>query len=142
MSDLSAAIKLACDAHEGQVDKGGAPYILHPLRVMLAQDSEASRVAAILHDTVEDSDKVGHGDILALFGEEVHDAVFALTRREGEDYFEYVARTAANQIARRVKIDDLIDNLDPARIVAADTNGPYRRARYRQALRYLKGETA
>lgn len=129
---LNEAIKLAVDAHAGQVDKAGEPYILHPLRVMQAVFSETDRVVAVLHDVVEDSSTVGLGDILALFGEEVRAAVDALTRRDGEDYFDYVRRAKANPIARRVKWADLCDNLRPADDDCTDA-GDRRRRKYQKA---------
>lgn len=113
MSDLNRAIELAVTAHYGQFDKNGEPYILHPLRVMLAQDDEVSRIVAVLHDAVEDSSTVGHGDILALFGESVHAAVFALSRQDDESYEDFILRAKKDPIARRVKIADIKDNLRP-----------------------------
>ena len=115
MTKLTEAIELAAQAHAGQTDKAGQPYILHPLRVMLAMETEDERVAAVLHDVVEDSQLVGHGDILALFGADIHEAVFALTRQEGEPYPDFLQRCKANPIARRVKLADIADNLSPAR---------------------------
>ena len=56
MSMLDRAIEIAVQAHSGQLDKGGAPYILHPLRVMLRMATEEERIVAVLHDVVEDSD--------------------------------------------------------------------------------------
>ena len=53
---LGLAIKIAVNVHEGQTDKGGNPYILHPLRVMMSVESESEKIVAILHDVVEDSD--------------------------------------------------------------------------------------
>ena len=53
---LNKAIILSARAHEGQVDKGGNPYILHPLRVMMNCEGEAERICALLHDVVEDTD--------------------------------------------------------------------------------------
>lgn len=111
MSDLNTAIKIAVDAHEGQVDKAGEPYVLHPLRVMLAMDNDRDRIVAVLHDVVEDSDKIGLGDILALFGEGIWAAVDAVTRRDGETYTDFIKRASTNEIGRRVKIADLRDNL-------------------------------
>lgn len=122
--DLSEAIKLAATVHANQVDKNGEPYILHPLRVMLAQAGEVERVAAVLHDVVED------GDILALFGEDVHAAVFALTRQEGEDYFDYVQRAGVNPVSRAVKLADLRDNLRPG--------AEHLRDRYERAIKMLE----
>jgi (p)ppGpp synthase/HD superfamily hydrolase len=59
MATLERAIEIAVKVHAGQMDKGGAPYILHPLRVMLAVRSQEARMAAVLHDVVEDS----HGNV-------------------------------------------------------------------------------
>lgn len=136
MSDLSTAIKMAVDAHYGQVDKAGEPYILHPLRVMLAQTGDDERIVGVLHDVVEDSG-VGHGDILALFGEQIHAAVYAISRQEGEDYFDFVRRAAANPIARSVKIADLRDNLSQTRKAFDDPKGAARREKYLKALDML-----
>lgn len=130
MSDLNRAIELANEAHWDQTDKNGEPYILHPLRVMLAQEDEVSRVVAVLHDTVEDSDTVGHGDILALFGASVHAAVFALTRQGGETYESFILRAKADPIARRVKIADIKDNLRPG--------AEHLKPRYEKALGVLE----
>lgn len=137
MSDLDVAIKMAVDAHAGQLDKGGQPYILHPLRVMLAQPNEdKNRIAAVLHDVVEDG-YVCHSDILAFFGEEIHSAVFALTRQIGEDYFTYVSRAAANHIARQVKVADLLDNMDARRTIVGE-GAENRLSKYRKAYAILK----
>jgi (p)ppGpp synthase/HD superfamily hydrolase len=54
MSTLERAIAIAAEAHAGQVDKAGAPYVLHPLRMMLTLSSNAERIVAVLHDVVED----------------------------------------------------------------------------------------
>ncbi len=54
MSTLERAITIAATAHAGQIDKAGAPYILHPLRVMLRVTTEAERITAVLHDVIED----------------------------------------------------------------------------------------
>lgn len=115
MSDLEQAIILACKAHEGQFDKAGEPYILHPLRVMLAMppDDPLDRIAAVLHDVVEDSDC--EGDLLR-FGEEVQKSVLALTRLEGEKYAQYIWRVKLDERAKRVKVQDLLDNLRPERM--------------------------
>lgn len=53
--ELERAIRIAAKAHRGQQDKGGAPYILHPLRLMLQCDRDTDRIVAVLHDVVEDN---------------------------------------------------------------------------------------
>ena len=55
MATLERAIAIAAMAHEGQVDKAGMPYILHPLRMMLSVDTPEACMAAVLHDVVEDT---------------------------------------------------------------------------------------
>lgn len=135
---LSSAISMACQCHEGQTDKGGAPYILHPLRVMLKMTDEPSRIAAALHDTVEDC-----GLELSLirhrFGADVASAVDALSRREGESYDDFIDRCAADDIARRVKLYDLEDNMDMARLGREPTIEDTRRWwKYGQALDRLR----
>lgn len=114
MSDkLTAAIMIACEAHEGQTDKNGEPYILHPLRVMMAMETEDERIVAVLHDTAEDFVNgwalIHDGD----FGDHILDAIDALTRNEGESYDNFIERCKANPLARRVKIADITDNLRP-----------------------------
>lgn len=116
-SNLSLAIKIATEAHDGQTDKGGAPYILHPLRVMLAVNGDRERIAAVLHDVAEDCPEWPLERLRAEpFSGAVCDALDALTRREGEDYWAFIDRCAADPIARVVKLADLKDNQDISRI--------------------------
>jgi (p)ppGpp synthase/HD superfamily hydrolase len=117
MSPLEQAIEIALESHEDDTDKAGEPYIRHPLRVMEAMETDEERIAAVLHDVVEDADET-LDDIECKFGTEIRDAVDALTRREeeGESYMEFVERAADNSIARRVKIADIEDNLDLTRL--------------------------
>src|SRR5215475_6553427 len=101
MATLERAIMIAAQAHLGQRDKGGAPYILHPLRMMMRMESEAAMIAATLHDVVEDSDWTLDRLRAEGFSEEVLQAVDCLTRRDGETYEKFVARAQANAIARQ-----------------------------------------
>lgn len=128
--NLDHAIKLATDAHAGQVDKAGDPYILHPLRVMLAVSTPDERIAAVLHDVVEDTD-VTCDDLYWVHGfkSEIVLALAALTRAKGEDYLDFVQRAKTNAIARAVKIADIRDNLRPG--------AEHLRPRYEAALRFL-----
>lgn len=137
--NLDTAIKLATDAHAGQVDKAGEPYILHPLRVMLAMKTEDERIVAVLHDVVEDTawtcDDLywQHG-----FKSEVVMAVAALTRGKEEDYFDFIRRLAPNPIARAMKIADIRDNLDPSRGLPSDPKANERVEKYQRALSMLE----
>jgi (p)ppGpp synthase/HD superfamily hydrolase len=113
---LEKAILCAVKAHAGQKDKAGAPYILHPLRIMMKMDSQAGMIAAMLHDVVEDS-SVTLADLRAEgFSEEVIAAVDHLTRREGEAYEIFINRLRHNPLAVKVKLADLEDNMDIRRI--------------------------
>jgi (p)ppGpp synthase/HD superfamily hydrolase len=139
---LEDAIILAAGAHRGQVDKGGQPYILHVLRVMLRQDDETARMVAVLHDILEDT-PVTFSDLQSAgYSEQVCDAVDSLTRRRGETYEAMVERVATNPLARQVKIADLADNLDLKRTVPADSAAAEHRARYEAARKRLLAEAS
>lgn len=134
---LSKAIMLATEAHAGQLDKGGQPYILHPLRVMLACETNEQKIAAVLHDTVEDT-----GLELSLirhrFGDVIADAVDALSRRDGEIYTDFIGRCAKNTLAADVKMRDLEDNMDLDRLGREPTeNDIARLEKYTKAKKML-----
>ena len=127
--NLEKAIKIAVEAHTGQVDKGGNPYILHHLRVMLSLNTE-ERIVGVLHDVVEDcegwtwlrlQDEGFSADIIqALQSVSKTPEEEAEYRRlpEGEKldhYLEFVSRAKANKIGREVKAADIKDNLDISR---------------------------
>ncbi len=116
MSTLERAISLAAQAHAGQVDKAGQPYILHPLRVMLRVSTEEERIAAILHDVVEDTSITLEQLAEEGFSPTVVAAVEALTKRPGESRMEAAARAAENRVARTVKLADNAENMDISRI--------------------------
>lgn len=116
MSYLEKAISLSVDKHKGQVDKGGIPYILHPLYVMTKMETETEKIAAVLHDIIEDTD-VTFNDLKNIgFSDEVLSVLDCLTRRNGEDYFNYINRIKTNRIAVKVKLADLEHNMDLRRI--------------------------
>jgi (p)ppGpp synthase/HD superfamily hydrolase len=128
------AISIAYNAHDGQKDKNGEPYILHPIRVMMsAGDDEDLSIIAVLHDVIEDGELYETANDLARhgFGPHVIAAVDALTRRPGEDYSEYVKRASENRFARKVKLADLRDNLRPG--------APHLREKYEKAITMLLG---
>lgn len=136
--NIETAIKLAADAHAGQVDKAGQPYILHPLRVMLAMKTDDERIVAVLHDVVEDS-PISCDELQQRYGFSplIVQAVAALTRGRGEYYFDFIRRLAPNPIARAVKIADIRDNLDPNRKVTGDAQAGIRQEKYQRALDML-----
>lgn len=139
MPNLEDAIALAVEAHRGQVDKVGMPYILHPLRVMLALDGEQERLVGILHDVVEDT-KVTMEDLRkAGYSKNVLAALKCVTKRKGEGYGHAIGRAASNPIARRVKLADLADNMDLTRLPEVTEKDRARLNRYLAARRRLQG---
>jgi (p)ppGpp synthase/HD superfamily hydrolase len=115
---LGTAIVIATNAHAGQFDRGGKPYILHPLTVMhkLLTDDEELMCIAVLHDTVEDCD-VTYLDLeTAGISSRVIEGVRALTKIPGETLDEYKARVFANRDAMMVKKPDLRHNSDLRRV--------------------------
>jgi (p)ppGpp synthase/HD superfamily hydrolase len=140
MSTLERAIAIAAEAHAGQVDKAGTPYILHPLRVMLRVRTAPERIAAVLHDVVEDTPWTLEALAAEGFAAEVLSAVEALTRREGESYEAFVARAGADPIGRAVKLADLAENMDLTRLDAPSAQDLARLERYRRAVAQLTGD--
>ena len=136
---LEDAIILAAKAHKGQLDRAGQPYILHPLRVMLRLPDESARIAAILHDVVEDTATTMEDLRAAGYAEEVLAALDCVTRRNAETYEEFIERIAPNPLARRVKLADLADNMDLTRLRAIDEKDRERMERYQAAWKRLGG---
>lgn len=118
--DLEKALAIASFAHAGVWDKNSVPYILHPLTVMSFVSGDDEKIVAVLHDVVEDTDLTL--DDLKEFGfdDVIVDAVDAVTKRKGEDYFDYIARVKENPIAIEVKLADLKHNSDPSRFTWDD----------------------
>ncbi|HEX8190116.1 MAG TPA: HD domain-containing protein [Pyrinomonadaceae bacterium] len=140
VATVEDAVSIAARAHRGQKDKAGAPYLLHPLRMMLRMDTEAAMMAAVLHDVVEDTEWTLERLREAGFSEEVLEAVDCLTHREGESYQEFVERVRTNPVARLVKIADLEDNMNVRRMNRLGPKELERLEKYHRAWRVLTGE--
>ncbi|MES2459830.1 MAG: HD domain-containing protein [Armatimonadota bacterium] len=113
---LERAIALAVEKHAGQSDKSGAPYILHPLRMMTRMKTAEAMMTAVLHDIVEDTDTSLDDLRREGFPESVVSAVDALSRRDTESYEEFATRAGTVPLARQVKIADLEDNMNLLRL--------------------------
>ncbi len=134
---LERAIRIAVKAHKGQRDNYGAPYIMHPLRVMHRVDTTPEKIVAALHDVVEDT-SLSLDDLRKEgFPGRIIKAVDCISKREGEDYEEYVRRAGSNPLARRVKLADLEDNMDVRRRRVVDEKDARRLAKYLKAWRKL-----
>jgi len=142
MTTLEDAIVLAAQAHRGQVDKVGQPYLLHLLRVMLRLDGEQTQIVGVLHDLVEDTPYT-FDDLRTMgYPEEIVQAIDGLTRRPDESYEQFVERASANPLARRVKRADLEDNMDIRRHETLGEKDLERLNRYIAAWRKLRAMDA
>lgn len=131
------AIELASEKHLSQTDKGGRPYFGHPARVAADCQTDEQCMVALMHDLLEDTDVTAQQLLDEGFPAEVVDAVLAVTRRDGEDYDAFIERVALNPIARRVKIADLLDNMDLTRLVSITDEDCQRLKKYHRAWRRL-----
>ena len=138
MNSLEYAIELAVNVHKGQKDRYGKPYILHPMRVMLKMENEAEMITAILHDVVEDSDTSLDELRKEGFTEEVVEAIDCLSKRDGEEYFDYIKRAISTTLSRKIKLADLEDNMDLRRIDIIQEKDTNRMKRYLKAWKIVK----
>ena len=134
---LERAIEIAARTHAGQLDKGGAPYILHPLRVMLRVAPGAQQIVAVLHDVVEDSAVTFEDLEREGFSAEVISGLRAVTKVEGESYEDFVARAALDPVGKAVKLADLMENSDLSRIAEPSQKDLERVGKYGRAIVYL-----
>ena len=131
------ALQIAVRAHKGQKDKAGHDYILHPIRVSERCDDPRAKIVALLHDTIEDTDVTADYLREEGFTEEIVEAVLAVTRREGEEYNDYVRRAAQNELGRMVKRADLEDNMDIRRLPELTDHDVERLRKYLRAWQYI-----
>jgi len=131
---LALAINVAEKAHSGQVDKAGASYILHPLRVMLVFSDETEQICAILHDVIEDTDITIEILREMGFSDEVLAVLESLTKCNGESYDDFITRVLKNEIACRVKLADLFDNMNLERISNPSEKDRDRIKKYEKAV--------
>lgn len=136
---VNRALRLAYEAHQGQFDKSGVPYVFHPLHLAEQMPDEESIVAALLHDVVEDTD-YSLEDLKSMgFPPKALEAVALLTHTGEEPYLRYVARIKENPIAKRVKLADLRHNSDLSRIRQVTERDRERVEKYAAAIRLLEG---
>jgi (p)ppGpp synthase/HD superfamily hydrolase len=140
---LGQAIAIAALAHRHDVDKGGAPYILHPLRMMMRMPNDTARMVAVLHDVVEDHEADGWTfERLAAEGipPEVIEALRCVTKLSAdEDYDAFIARAASHPVAKAVKLADLEDNMNLLRLDALSDKAVERLRKYHRHWQQLQG---
>ncbi|MDE6539338.1 MAG: HD domain-containing protein [Ruminococcus sp.] len=109
------AMRIAYNAHHGQYDVNGVPYIFHPYHVAEQMTDEITTCVALLHDVIEDT-SVTVEELEQEFPEEVINALKLLTHEKRTDYFEYIYKIRENPVARAVKLADIEHNSDISRI--------------------------
>jgi len=129
---LNKAIKMMVDAHEGQKDRGGVPYSLHPLQVMnlLNTSDEELMCIALLHDVVEDNKEYTFSMLSEVFTKRIVDAVRLLTKMPGQTHDEYMEGLFTNIDAMKVKMADLRHNSDLSRLKGIRQKDIDRMAKY------------
>lgn len=131
---LASMLVLATNAHAGQFDKAGVPYILHPLKVMhyIKSDDEELMCIALGHDVIEDTPTTYVQLLEAGMTERVIQAIMALTKQPGQTLEQYKARIFSNVDAMRVKLADLRHNSDIRRLKGVTEKDIARIAKYNQ----------
>ena len=113
------AMKIAYQAHQGQLDYNGIPYIFYPIHLAETMQNEINCTVALLHDTVEDT-SITLDELKKEFPQEVVEAVALLTHEDDEDYFDYVRRIKDHPVAKCVKLADLAHNSDQSRCIGSN----------------------
>ena len=131
------AMKLCYEAHKGQVDKSGLPYVFHPAHVAEQMTDEATTIVALLHDVVEDTDYTLEDLAAEGFGKDILEAVALMTHEDDVPYLDYVTKLKGNPIARAVKLADLAHNSDLSRIGEVDDETKQRLEKYKKAIALL-----
>ena len=135
------AFEIAKIAFKNKTDKGGKPYFEHLVRVAKRfKDDDFLYPIAILHDLIEDCPEWNETSLRCLFSENIVSTIVVLTKKDNEDYFEYIDRINQSSWAARVKISDLKDNMDITRLKTITEKDFERLSKYLKAYRILTSE--
>lgn len=138
MNMYNLACSIAEQVHKGQVDKGGNPYIEHPLYISELVNSTDEKIVALLHDVVEDSFVTLLYLEKQLFSDDIIFAIDCLTKRKHESYDDYLKRVCDSDIAVAVKIADMTHNSDITKIPNPTQKDFDRVEKYKKSIGYLK----
>lgn len=138
---LSKALQIVIKAHNNQTDKAGQPYIFHLLRVSEKGQTEIEKICGLLHDLIEDTDWTFEDLKEEGFSDEIIEILDCVTKRENENYNDFIRRIEQNQLAIRVKLNDLKDNMDITRLAEITEKDKERLNKYLNAYHYLKKGT-
>ena len=135
-NNTKKAIIIAYNAHMGQNDKFGIPYIFHPMHLAELMDTEEECIVAILHDVVEDTD-ITFEYLEKEFSDTIVEAIKLLTRDKSIPYDEYIMKLKDNEIAKKVKLADLLHNSNVNRLTQITEKDIIRNHKYKNAIRIL-----
>jgi (p)ppGpp synthase/HD superfamily hydrolase len=130
-------VRFVLKAHSDQ-EYGDMPYIVHLMLVARHFTDPTKQAIALLHDTLEDTE-VTDAQLFFAFGEDIAKAVITLTKKEGEEYFQYIERIKQDRLATEIKIADLEENIFVSKYKFSWKQNLL--SRYEKALKILKGET-
>lgn len=131
------ALRLCYEAHSGQMDKGGVPYVFHAIHVAEQMQDEYDTCVALLHDVIEDTDYKLEDIIACGFPDEIIEALRHITRAKNQDYADYIQVVKRNPIAVRVKLADIEHNSDLTRLSVVDDASRKRILKYELAKKEL-----
>jgi len=135
------AFEIAKNAFQNKTDKGGKPYFEHLVRVAKRfKDDDFLYPIAMLHDLIEDCPEWNETSLRCLFSENIVSTIVVLTKKDNEDYFEYIDRINQSSWATKVKTSDLRDNMDITRLKNLNEKDCERLAKYLKAYRILTSE--
>ena len=138
MDIIEKSLEIALIAYAGQKDKAGKTYILHPLRIMAKMNTDDERAVAILHDVIEDSDYTAEDLLSQGLPSNIVEAVQVLSKIENETYDQFVVRVKSNELATKVKIADIEDNINILRLDSVNNYDLERVAKYHKAWKSLQ----
>jgi len=135
---IKKAMTLAYNAHHGQNDKNGQPYIFHPFYLAMQMESEKEIITALLHDVCEDTDITFEDFEKEGFDEDIISALRLLCRSKDEDYMDYIKKLKYNPLAKSVKLQDLKHNSMLSRLNEVTEKDIARAEKYKEAIKILE----
>ena len=138
MNLVEKALQIALDAHRGQVDKAGMPYIMHPIAVAIQQKTTDAFAVALLHDVMEDSPYTAEDLKNEGIPQNIIEALLLLTHDKNEPYMEYIGRIKSNKLAKSVKLADLRHNSNLSRLQHVSEADKKRVEKYAVAIAILE----
>lgn len=134
---INTALRIMFEAHKTQTDKNGIPYVFHPFHIAEQMEDEDSTIVALLHDTIEDAGLTPEYLLEQGFSQKIVDSVVTLTKKDNENYFDYIRRVELDPLAKTVKLADLKHNCDVSRLESVSAIDVQRTKKYREAIAIL-----